>query len=203
LRTLQPKGPYLLGGHCVGGVVALEMAQQLTKQGEEVKLLALLDTERPSGMRAFLANLRLGWQRAGHIAGVLSQIIYSRERSKIIAEVVGRKFKTNRPQPAEHSVRDRLYALRVGYRRLMYQYSARPYSGPITLIVNEEQYRFDRNMGWKGVAKGGLKAYPLPGDHHTLLIQYGKEFAQVLRKCIDEALPESENSAGQSRIDAA
>ncbi len=203
LRTLQPKGPYLLGGHCVGGIVALEMAQQLTKQGEEVKLLALLDTERPTGMRAFLANVRLGWQRAGHIADVLSQIVHSRERSKLIAEVVGRKFKTNRPQPAEHSLRDRLYALRIGYRRLMYQYSARPYSGRITLIVNEEQYRFDRDMGWKGVARGGLNAYPLPGDHHTLLVEYGKEFAQVLRKCIDEALPESVNPAGQNRIDAA
>jgi acyl carrier protein len=41
---LQPKGPYLLAGVCVGGIVAFEMAQQLHAQGHQVSLLALLDT---------------------------------------------------------------------------------------------------------------------------------------------------------------
>jgi amino acid adenylation domain-containing protein len=207
LRALQPKGPYLLGGHCVGGVVALEMAQQLMREGEEVKLLALLDTERPTATRAFLANMRLNQQRAEHMKSVLSEIIHSRDRSKLVRDLFYRKFKSKRksahPQPAEHASRDRLYELRVGYRRLMYEYCAQPYPGCITLFINEEQYGFDRDMGWKGVAKGGLNAYPLPGDHHTLLTQYGKEFAYLLRKCIDEALPEPVDSHDRSRIDAA
>jgi thioesterase domain-containing protein len=207
LRALQPKGPYLLGGHCVGGIVALEMAQQLMRAGEEVKLLALLDTERPTATRAFLANMRLNQQRADHIKSVLSEIIHSRDRSKLIGDLFNRKFKSQRKsahfQPAEHASRDRLYELRVGYRRLMYEYCAKPYPGCITLFINEEQYGFDRDMGWKGVAQGGLNAYPLPGDHHTLLTQYGKEFAYALRKCIDEALPESVESQERSRIDAA
>jgi non-ribosomal peptide synthetase component F/thioesterase domain-containing protein/acyl carrier protein len=36
IKTIQPKGPYLLGGACVGGVIAFEMAKQLRSQGEEV-----------------------------------------------------------------------------------------------------------------------------------------------------------------------
>jgi surfactin family lipopeptide synthetase A len=44
IRNLQPEGPYYLGGFCAGGVVAYEMAQQLHAQGQEVALLALIDT---------------------------------------------------------------------------------------------------------------------------------------------------------------
>lgn len=47
LRTVQPKGPYFLGGWSFGGWVAFEMAQQLQNSGEEVALLAVLDTLAP------------------------------------------------------------------------------------------------------------------------------------------------------------
>ena len=43
LQTVQPQGPYQLGSHSFGGLVAFEMAQQLQKQGHEVALLAILD----------------------------------------------------------------------------------------------------------------------------------------------------------------
>ena len=42
--TLQPDGPYFLGGHSFGGLVAFEIAQQLHAQGKKVALLAILDT---------------------------------------------------------------------------------------------------------------------------------------------------------------
>jgi amino acid adenylation domain-containing protein len=47
LQSVQPHGPYLLGGHCFGGLVAFEVAQQLQKQGETVRLVALLDVPAP------------------------------------------------------------------------------------------------------------------------------------------------------------
>ena len=85
----------------------------------------------------------------------------------------------------------------------MYQYSPKPYPGPITLFINEGLHRFDSDLGWKSIAQGGLKAYRVPGDHLTLLTVYGKEFAQVLRKCIGEVSPESADEPNRSRIDAA
>lgn len=42
--TVQPDGPYYLGGHSFGGLVAFEIAQQLHAQGKKVALLAILDT---------------------------------------------------------------------------------------------------------------------------------------------------------------
>ena len=44
IRTVQPSGPYHLLGWSFGGLVAHAMATQLQKSGEEVALLALLDS---------------------------------------------------------------------------------------------------------------------------------------------------------------
>jgi amino acid adenylation domain-containing protein len=43
VREVQPRGPYLLGGASMGGLVALEMAQRLRAAGEDVPLLTLMD----------------------------------------------------------------------------------------------------------------------------------------------------------------
>ncbi len=47
LRREQPAGPYLLVGWSMGGVIALEMAQQLGAAGENVPLLVLLEPSVP------------------------------------------------------------------------------------------------------------------------------------------------------------
>jgi thioesterase domain-containing protein/acyl carrier protein len=44
IREVRPDGPYLLGGASMGGTVAFEMAVQLSAQGQEVALVAMLDT---------------------------------------------------------------------------------------------------------------------------------------------------------------
>ncbi len=44
IRSVQPKGPYLLGGFCAGGLIALEIAQMLRVDGEAVDLVVLFDT---------------------------------------------------------------------------------------------------------------------------------------------------------------
>jgi len=47
LRERQPAGPYLLGGHCAGGLVAFEMARQLVEQGESVPVVVLVESVAP------------------------------------------------------------------------------------------------------------------------------------------------------------
>lgn len=61
LRRAQPSGPYRLGGFCVGGLVAFEMARQLRAEGEVVERVVLVDS---TGV-----NARFRW-----IAPVLDQI---------------------------------------------------------------------------------------------------------------------------------
>ena len=59
IRSIQPNGPYLLGGMCAGGVIAFEAARQLQDQGERVAMLALLDAADP-------AAVPRAWREAGH-----------------------------------------------------------------------------------------------------------------------------------------
>jgi amino acid adenylation domain-containing protein len=47
IQTVQPEGPYFLGGHSFGGQVAFEMAIQLQQKGYEVALLAIIDAVSP------------------------------------------------------------------------------------------------------------------------------------------------------------
>lgn len=43
VRTVQPDGPYMLGGWCGGALLAFEMAQQLHAAGQAVDLLVLME----------------------------------------------------------------------------------------------------------------------------------------------------------------
>ncbi len=64
VRAARRHGPYVLGGHCHGGLIALEMARQLRADGEHVKLVVMVDTRAPSpGLRAL--------RRASHVLGQL------------------------------------------------------------------------------------------------------------------------------------
>ena len=45
IRAVQPRGPYALAGHSLGGVVAYEMARRLVARGEEVEWLGMIDSD--------------------------------------------------------------------------------------------------------------------------------------------------------------
>ena len=60
IHSVQPQGPYLLGGMCAGGVIAYEVARQLQSQGETVAMVALLDA---ADVAAPLKTLRFASQR--------------------------------------------------------------------------------------------------------------------------------------------
>ena len=44
MREVRAQGPYLIAGYSAGGLIALEMAQQLVAAGQAVPLVVLLDT---------------------------------------------------------------------------------------------------------------------------------------------------------------
>ena len=67
IRSVQPQGPYLLGGMCAGGVIAFEMARQLQAQGEKVAMVALLDA---ADVEAPLKAWRIAGQRLQRFGGV-------------------------------------------------------------------------------------------------------------------------------------
>ena len=186
LRAVQPKGPYMLAGDCVGGIVALAMAEELFRQGEEVRLLVLLDTYRPSFFlsAAFVLNYR--WSRLKRVIGVLGRLICKRgrERAELIRGLVRRKLGGDGAKTQEELASLRVRHSMVAYAQTMYRYRPAKYPGRITLIVNEHHHRLNKMMGWSSIASGGLEVYSTPGDHDTRY-RHGKELAERLRKCID------------------
>jgi FkbH-like protein len=71
MRSKQPRGPYMLGGLCAGGVIAYEMALQLKSAGETVKLVALLDAAKP---RARKRRGHLSKQRVKRLEAVFAGV---------------------------------------------------------------------------------------------------------------------------------
>jgi aspartate racemase len=77
MRKFQPEGPYYIGGYSFGGLVAFEMARQLQGDGQEIGLLALLDTyPGKAKSKAVLLStlLTLPWeQQSAYVAGKLKK----------------------------------------------------------------------------------------------------------------------------------
>ncbi len=70
IRTIQSRGPYLLGGLCAGGLIAFEIARQLQRAGETVAMVALLDA---ADVAARQAPLRIAKSRLNSFASTFEQ----------------------------------------------------------------------------------------------------------------------------------
>lgn len=71
LRQIQPRGPYVLMGYSFGGLVALEMAQRIRESGEQIQLLALVDTYPHPRYLSRAQRAQLAIQRAKrHLAEI-------------------------------------------------------------------------------------------------------------------------------------
>lgn len=197
LRAVQPHGPYLLGGHCVGGIAALELARLLIKEGEQVKLMILLDTERPTKKRMLLTDWFFVRQRLGNIVHVISQLVRSNQeaRTELIRSLVRRKLSIGQA-PREMN---RFYQAKVRYRRLLYRHVPEKYPGDVAVIVNREQAKFDPDLGWTGFVEN-LEVHAVAGDHSTILQEHGKEVAHVILKSIHVASETVEAQAVESEV---
>jgi amino acid adenylation domain-containing protein len=90
IRSVQPHGPYFLGGLCAGGVIAFEIALQFQAQGDEVALVALIDA---ADTRAELKPYRGTRKRLDRIAGELrNDQIHSgiHRATRIVSRLAGR-----------------------------------------------------------------------------------------------------------------
>ena len=85
IRSVQPKGPYKLGGHCSGGLVAYEIAQRLTAQGEDVAIVVMFDTPnvksaayRRASLSEVVKSMWLEIKKNAHIIRVTceSKLVY-------------------------------------------------------------------------------------------------------------------------------
>lgn len=173
VRELQPHGPYQLGGYSGGGLVAFEMAQRLTRAGEPVALVAMLDTFHPQMVvRTVTTKLRLERLREGGLDYVKMAVRGRRERHKVrqtferIDAVVAR----GEPMPSE--LRE-LYLTR-NFERAAAAYVPAPWAGRAILFrAAEVAYIYldaGESYGWSNVIRG-LQIIGVPGNHSNLLLE--------------------------------
>jgi amino acid adenylation domain-containing protein len=208
VRELQPDGPYYLGGFCMGGQVAFEMAQRLLREGQQVNLLFTIDTQNFNG-----APLQLSLaQKVGSVGqkikfhasnlrrlGLGEQIGYLAEKSKLaLRREVGRlSIKVNhilRRNPHRDVSGKVQEFLEDVNDRAFFAYVPAAYPGKLVLCKPRRNYSFLRDPynGWAGIAQGGLEIIELPSDPGGIFQEpYVQTLAAKLKEQIDRTIPEA------------
>ena len=182
IRKIQPHGPYFIGGACAGGVVALEMAQQLHSRGEVVGALILVDSSVPS----WSAHLRYRLFRLWSLGLLPLLQSWRLSRSHFYATLNEKIIILTAPSPEQRVGREKV---RIGlkyFRRLM-RYSQQLYPGQATLIVPAESKWRDPARMWRDLILGELDVYHVPGDHSTHLREHAVDTAACLDACLEQA----------------
>src|SRR5262249_13106066 len=160
IRALRPHGPYLLAGYSGGGIVAFEMAQQLTALGEEVPLLVFFDTFHPQlPMRAVSFSIRLVRLRKERLAYVRGLALDRLDRIRAARERLQIKLCVLRNRPVPPALRDRYLTDNFGQAAARYQ--PQPWQGK-ALLFRAETVHFvfsggGQYYGWDSVILGGMK----------------------------------------------
>jgi acyl-CoA synthetase (AMP-forming)/AMP-acid ligase II/thioesterase domain-containing protein len=190
----QSSGPYHLAGFSAEGVLAFEVARQLTAKGGEVGLVVLVDSPCPAEPDPFLVRMMRNAQT--HIAqisrGGIRQLreaasgIMRRQilRFKINSWRFGRPLGIPISRPAPREPMDVVLATVIATR----SYEPQRYSGRVLLFKRTldlvGRYRQPDN-GWGRVVRNGLEVYRIEGDHLALLAEPGVD---VLADKLAEAM---------------
>ncbi|MDE2125807.1 MAG: amino acid adenylation domain-containing protein [Armatimonadetes bacterium] len=207
IRMIQAEGPYYIGGSSLGGMIAFEMARQLAAAGQTLGIVAMFDAFHPDYpvFRKGFGKLR---QKLGNMARVVEHHIgslrllppgrraaYVRDktrRARLEAQwaieghmkAAARRLRraAGRPVPPE------LEAKPHYVRRAAAAYRPSTYAGRITLFNGSRQPTGvveDPNLGWAGLAEGGIEVHVVPGYHGAIMAEPRVRFlAERLKACL-------------------
>ncbi|MGI8825922.1 MAG: non-ribosomal peptide synthetase [Chloroflexota bacterium] len=204
VRSVQPEGPYRIGGFCNGGSVAYEMARQLEARGHVVDVLILLHSAVPRRLRfraphLLLSTLGLRAQRQADIY-VLGKYLKRRwesaahrARKHLVRSVAGAVV--NGLRDGRHSLRAACAELVKASRRdrlaafdwAVTGYRPKPYAGRVTLLWGRDVplRPGDPTMGWgRGARNVDLRLVP---GSHSRLVEHVDELAREIRGCLEAA----------------
>jgi thioesterase domain-containing protein len=199
LKRAQPRGPYRLGGWSYGGIAAFEMARQLDAAGDEVELLALLDTGRPesrddarfpldhaSVLRRILTDL-YGWGATAAVTVEALRGLEPEAQLQLAARELGAHLlpESRLPEVAE------LTRVRMANHNAMVDWVAKPFAGRIACFQTRGSAYLpnaqDALRFWGRLADGGFGVHEVTGNHGTLLQKpHVDSVAAALRRVLAE-----------------
>ncbi|MEM9161530.1 MAG: alpha/beta fold hydrolase [Cyanobacteria bacterium P01_F01_bin.4] len=199
MRMVQPTGPYLIGGHCFGGAVAFEMAQQLQAEGDAIADLIIVDayctnvlpetalTRLQDRFQLSFFWLRKSyyyhgsWDRVTQLPKKLWQRLhrskpetsnaFTRRPPTNPTVTAAAETSSNPPLPYE-SRYDRAHQVN---EQAIEHYWPQPYSGPLSLFRADTQivdWHYGEALGWQSVAKENIHIVRVPGLFGNLFNQH-------------------------------
>jgi amino acid adenylation domain-containing protein len=206
IRKVQPNGPYLLGGHCYGGVLAFEMAQQLQKQGQTVGLVAIIDAILPETTiestddddAKFLLRIAEEIKTGNDID---FSVPFEELRDLSLDEQLNLLNKKANFIFSDAELKDFLghYQLFKANVQATRDYVPQLYPHSLTVFRAQEEiiHDFDNPewstddlfLGWNKYSSESTQVVEVPGNHFSILLEpHLHELAKQLRICIDNAI---------------
>lgn len=218
LRAVRPHGPYVIGGFCVAGLVAYELAQQIRAAGEDVEMLLIIDAAPDDRVfrscRSISVTLGkiLGWDADAQVAHfqrwvasrarlTLRRELSYREQGRVIGRRISRRFAALsglfRRQPADLESADSAAAEILVSRDLASLflwasagYRPQPYGGPVALLLSDDVLCSVDNVAraWKQLAPD-LVIHPLRGSHLECITAHVDNLAETMERCLKGVPP--------------
>lgn len=183
MRRVQPTGPYAVGGYSFGGLVAYEIAQQLSRAGETVELVTLIDTHvhgRYLPLREWVSYC-IGWLgitlRRLRSMPLRGQLDYLHKKGVVLMDRarVGVGLPPKRPELVGDLLREAnfppaLRRVRGAMLVALREYRPEPYAGKVVFLRAERPSPGDPMPVWRKVVRGGLEVDVTPGDHDEMIL---------------------------------
>lgn len=188
MRAVQPNGPYFVAGHSLGGMIAYEISRQLHAQGQEVAILAMLDTRLLNKKRRkpLWKKLKHNYQKLTAVP--LNQILqYLRQKTMDeIERYKVKRFMRHYPAPLDLAL-DKAALKKSILRYASRYYKAENYQGTITYFNAEEEnknYCEESINAWAKLADS-IKVVPINATHSSIVTDPAvQELAAKLSKSI-------------------
>ena len=179
IRKIQPVGPYFLSGFSACGIVVYEIAQQLRSKGEDVDLLAIVESQPfiIPRTRILLRGLVRSIRRAPWRQPSLWRE-FAFDRSRLASRLFIPQVQKQCLLPW-----DRIAQLHAHYR-------PKSYSGRITLFLSHEELAKSEwvRKGWAKRTAAEFEVIVIPGGHLTMVEE---PHVGVLATRFKERLPSS------------
>jgi amino acid adenylation domain-containing protein len=191
MRKIQPAGPYSICGLSFGGIVAYEMARQITESSDKVACLVLFDCRAPGdslgldrrevdslhramyrvsyGTRFHLENLSVyssSGERWRYLKARASLL-----RKRIRDQVRGKSWRLSRENPILMELPEIYQKVRAADGRARANYVPENYSGHLLLLkahLQKPDFALQPMLGWDRIAPNA-QVIETPGSHFSLL----------------------------------
>lgn len=191
MMQIRPKGPYILGGYSIGGVIAFAMVDFIRKRGQQVKQLILIDSASPhytgniiAGNRMFFSEVDPAPVEISHVSGL------QRISAHLQASINSRLFDLGYRLSQLFALLRLKIPLRLRnnyiigtYRKARTQYYPSPQDIDTILIRSSQDNFEDVDIGWRSYISGSLTIHEIHSNHDTIIKEPQiRELARIIRK---------------------